>query len=220
MLSIELLQKLCTQRDQIVSALPERHRLEYRSQGSLVNFGDQPEFAHLISHAEILQLLQALDFNDIRWLAGYLISKPAKSPALFWHQDWRGWDHRMSYQTGIFGPGVMIYLTDTGKENGCLRVIPGSHRCRHPLHDLPKAHEKTLSTFAQPGDVAYQSDASEVAVSVKLGDVVLMDPRLLHGAYANNSIGALIPEYDGDSKPYVWNRLPNQELMLDSWGDS
>ena len=33
---------------------------------------------------------------------------------------------------------AMFYLTDTSPRNGCLRVIPGSHRKRHRLLRPPR----------------------------------------------------------------------------------
>jgi hypothetical protein len=267
-----LLDTLCEQRNAVLSQLPAEHRGEYKSQGSLVNFGDHPEFSHLIGSSKIQDLITDLGPADSRWLAGYLISKPPKSPALFWHQDWWGWDHPISYTDHLPGLGVMIYLSDTCVENGCLRVIPGSHRNQHKLHSLPVAHEQTLSHIDDPDDIAYQSDASELPVEVNAGDVVLMDPRLLHSAYANTTGGErslitlwylpdfeglpeaiqaryvqifnrhdldtgdsaagnlldtwpeehrraiehLEPRYYGDTKPFPWNRAPDQEQMFPS----
>lgn len=186
-LSGSMLWALSVQSDGALSALAPEHRDEYRSQGSLVNLGDHPEFSHLITSVELLNLISGLGYRSCRWLAGYLISKPANSPALFWHQDWWGWDHPISYSAQLTGIGVMIYLSDTHRENGCLRVIPGSHRHRHRLHGLPAAHEQSLSQIEDPDNIAYQSDEFEVAVEVQAGDVVLMDPRLLHSAYANTT---------------------------------
>ena len=182
-----LLNTLRGQRDQVLSALPTEHRETYRSQGSLVNLGDHPEFSHLIAHSALHSVMQDFGFKGIRWLAGYLISKPPHSPALFWHQDWWGWDHDLSYTERLLGLGAMIYLSDTCRQNGCLRVIPGSHRRRHRLHDLPVAHEQSLSSINDPDNIAYQSDAAEAAIEVNTGDLVLLDPRLLHSAYANQS---------------------------------
>ncbi len=182
-----LLAKLCQQRDEVLDALSPEHRDTYRSQGSLVNMGDHPKFSHLIALPLFQRLIRDLGFSNTRWLAGYLISKPPGSPALFWHQDWWGWDHPLSYTPRMPGLGIMIYLTDTCVENGCLRVVPGSHRGQHALHDLPIAHEEALSTIEDPGDIAYQSDSCEAAVEVSVGDVVLIDPRLLHSAYANQT---------------------------------
>jgi len=141
-LPVTLLTKLCQQRDEILERLPASHREAYKSQGSLVNFGDYPEFSHLVALPEIQSLIRGLGFIESRWLAGYLISKPAKSPPLFWHQDWWGWSHPISYTPRMPGIGILIYLSDTHKNNGCLRVIPGSHRCQHPLHALSVAHEE------------------------------------------------------------------------------
>jgi len=188
-LSASFLDTLREQCDGVLARLPQQHRDEYKSQGSLVNLGDHPDYSHLIVSPELRELMRQLGLAGTRWLAGYLISKPPNSPALFWHQDWWGWDHPMSYRSRLPGLGIMIYLSNTSVQNGCLRVIPGSHRCQHRLHSLPVAHEQSLSHIEDPDDIAYQSDAAEAAVEVEAGDVVLMDPRLLHSAYANKTDG-------------------------------
>ena len=186
-LSEPFLDALREQSHRVLAMLPKQHRDEYKSQGSLVNLGDHPEYSRLIASPELQDLMQGLGLMETRWLAGYLISKPPKSPALFWHQDWWGWDHPLSYTSRVPGIGIMIYLSDTFAENGCLRVIPGSHRCQHRLHSLPVAHEQSLSHVTDPDDIAYKSDAAEAAVEVSAGDVVVMDPRLLHSAYENKT---------------------------------
>ena len=46
----------------------------------------------------------------------------------------------------------MYYLTDTCRENGCLRVIPGSHTRHNPLHDLvAEPHSAALGRAEEPG---------------------------------------------------------------------
>ena len=45
---------------------------------------------------------------------------------------------------------VMIYLQDTAKNNGCLRVLPGSHRKIHGLHENEKAHTEGVSKVENP----------------------------------------------------------------------
>lgn len=46
------------------------------------------------------------------------------------------WDDPRAYSD--FSPMIflMYYLEDTTPENGCLRLLPGTHRSRHILHDL------------------------------------------------------------------------------------
>lgn len=162
------------------------HRERFKSTGSLCNFADHPEFAELISYPKFINLLNAFGAKDPRWLSGYLISKPSGGPPLFWHQDWWGWDHEVSYQQQPISLFFMIYLTDTTPENGCLRAIPGSHIKAHELHDLPDAHGENLSLYSDPNDPAYMAHPDEVAVEIKAGDLLIGDSRLLHGAYANN----------------------------------
>lgn len=81
----------------------------------------------------------------------------------------------------------MIYLTKTMVENGCLRVIPGTHLTPHELHSLPKAHTKDIATQVSEDSNVYSSHPDEVPVTVNIGDVLIGDSRLLHSAYANKS---------------------------------
>ena len=119
--------------------------------------------------------------------SGYVISKPPGGPALFWHQDWWGWQHPISRDDRIAQVALFLYMTDTTRENGCLRLIPGTHRRPHPLHDLVDAHDPTLAEVKNPDDAAFASHADEVDVPVTAGDVVVVDARLIHGAHPNRS---------------------------------
>ena len=80
------------------------------------------------------------------------------------------------------------YLVDTTPSNGCLRVIKGSHLNRHPLHDiLPNAHGEALQRVDDADHPAYQHFSGEVDISVKAGDLVIGDSRLLHASHGNRS---------------------------------
>ena len=121
-------------------------------------------------------------------MSGYVISKPPSSPALFWHQDWWGWDDPSSYTPLPQQLFLMYYLVDTTPHNGCLRLLRGSHLQRHRMHDeVPDAHTDELRRVADPDHPAYQSIPEEVDVPVAAGDVVIGDSRLLHSAHANKS---------------------------------
>ena len=163
------------------------HRARFKSNGSLCNIAELPEFASLLSDVRLTHAMQSLAGQDIRWTSGYLISKPAGGAPLFWHQDWWGWDSPVSYRDMPAQLFVMIYLTDTNVENGCLRVIPGSHLHAHPLHTLPAAHSKEMATQIDETSPVYASHKDEVAIAVNRGDVIIGDSRLLHSAYANKT---------------------------------
>ena len=136
---------------------------------------------------KLKEIFRILGFDDTRFSSGYIISKPNNSPALFWHQDWWGWDHPLSYTVQIAQVFVMIYLQDTHPLNGCLRVIPRSHRSYHPLHLNQKAHTQSVSRVEDPNDSIYNSLSEEVPVPVKCGDVIVGDARLIHGSFPNQS---------------------------------
>ena len=167
--------------------LDTAHRDRFRSNGSLCNLAELPAFAPLIGDRRITDAIGQLGGNDIRWTSGYLISKPAGGDPLFWHQDWWAWGEPISYEPFPAQLFVMIYLTDTGVDNGCLRVIPGSHRCDHELHDLPAAHTRAIATDIDVTSPVYASHPDEVAADVSAGDVLIGDARLLHSAYANRT---------------------------------
>ena len=184
----QMLARLRRVTDVMLARQEAAHFNENRSQGSLISVFEEPFFPQLVAYPPILDALKGLGFDKPRWSSGFVISKPAGSPPLFWHQDARFWDEPISYTPQIIQCFLMIYLVDTSPRNGCLRLIPGSHLQRHPLHDaLPNAHGETLGRMDDPTHLAYQRAEGEVDVPVKAGDVVMGSARLLHAAHGNRS---------------------------------
>lgn len=184
----QMLARLRTVTDEMLARQAASHFEENRSQGSLVSVFEEPDMIQLVAYPPILSALAKLGFDKPKWSSGFVISKPAGSPPLFWHQDARFWDDPISYTPQIIQCFLMIYLVDTTPENGCLRLIPGSHLKRHPLHDaLPDAHGETLGRMDDPKHLAFQRTEGEVAVPAKAGDVVMGSARLLHAAHGNRS---------------------------------
>ena len=158
-----------------------------KSNGSLIHLADNPEYADIIGSPVLLDLLRECGATDPRFTGGFLISKPGHGPPLFWHQDWWGWDDPTAYAARAQQLFAMIYLTDTRIENGCLRVIPGSHRRDHPLHHLATAHSEDMQGYKDPANPAFADHADQMAVPVTAGDVLIGDARLIHGAFANRT---------------------------------
>ena len=182
-----VLEKIKRVSRQALEELTIEHRKNNKSQGSLILIADYPDLGMLIGNEELKEIFRKLGFDDTRFSSGYIISKPNNSPALFWHQDWWGWDHPLSYTNQIAQVFVMIYLQDTNPQNGCLRVIPRSHRSYHALHSNQKAHTESASRVEDPNDSIYNSLSEEVPVPVKCGDVIVGDARLIHGSFPNQS---------------------------------
>ena len=197
----------------------------YRYQGSNIMLAYQHAvFARLFALPRALDALSALGFQSPRWWSAFLLSKPPHAPPLYWHQDWWAWDDPISNSPVPAQVFLMYYLTDTTPHNGCLRVIPGTHYQRNPLHDLlPPAHSRETYD-ANPNSVIFSKRPDEVDVPVRAGDLLIGDARILHAAHANQtdlhrSLLTLwyFPDYDTLSEPiqaYVARKTP---LQLPDW---
>ena len=152
-----------------------------------------PEFPHdevvdfLIEHPA--SIMSALGMGDLKSGGVFqIISKPPRAPALYWHQDWARWDDPMSMSPWPQQVFLNWYLTDTDIENGCLRVIPGSHLRRLELHDhLVQAHEAGGYDIKETNEWMFIDHPDAVDVPVKVGQLMIGDARLLHSTHPNRS---------------------------------
>jgi hypothetical protein len=244
--------------DRLLAAQSAEDAHKYRYQGSNIAVAYQnPVFARLFAWPQALGALRELGFTSPKWWSTFLLSKPPHAPPLYWHQDWWAWDDPCSADPTPAQVFLMYYLTDTRPENGCLRVIPGSHYRRNPLHDLlPDAHSRETYD-ANPESAIFSTRPDEVDAPVQAGDLLIGDARLLHTAHANQTdqhrslltlwyfpdwdklsepirayaarkkplqppdwwegeagrlMEPLVPWYNGDAQPAVWNRTPGAQL--------
>jgi hypothetical protein len=101
---------------------------------------DRDAFVHPVI-LELLTLQSALDSlvglgfpaGAATFTDGYVISKPRRSPPLFWHYDWFSWELEEDWEPSPPQVFFMYYLHSTSPENGCLRVIPQSHYVHNDL---------------------------------------------------------------------------------------
>ena len=178
-----LLAELRSVTGELIDRMSEDEQQRWRLQGSLISAWDHPA----LGKAAAIQVLHRLGFANPKFMSGYIISKPPEmAPPLFWHQDAFSWDEPISYTDEVVQLFLMYYLIDTSPANGCLRVIPGSHRKRHELHGLGSFENEEIQQ-AEEGHPALDSHPDEVDVAVQAGDLVIGDYRLLHSAHANGS---------------------------------
>ena len=193
MLEPELIDTLRGITDEVLAQQEEAHFAQQRAPGSMVMIDWEMAyrydvFAELIVHPKLLKGLAQLGFTAPKFGHGRIISKPPHSPRLFWHEDGRFWNDPVSYTPQPIQCFLMYYLVDTTPENGCLRVIPGSHLKRHALHDqVPERHTEKLSTYADPEHVAFQHAEGEIDVPLRAGDAVMGYGTLFHSAHANRT---------------------------------
>ncbi len=135
-----------------------------------------PVYDRALRHRGILDLVSQLIGPAIRFNGQKLNLKSAEfgSP-VEWHQDWAFYPH-----TNDDLLAVGIALDDMTLENGCLLVIPGSHR--GPILD----HHQD-GRFVGAVTQAEFDDAAAVPVQLRAGGISIHHARALHGSLPNTS---------------------------------
>jgi ectoine hydroxylase-related dioxygenase (phytanoyl-CoA dioxygenase family) len=113
--------------------------------------------------------------------ATYVVKPPGVGLPALWHQDGHPWQERLG---GAAALTVWVALDPATPDNGCLRVVPGSHRL--PLHPLVP-NEEVPSLFGVELDPALVDEAAAEDVVLAAGDVSVHHPNLVHGSGPNRS---------------------------------
>lgn len=117
--------------------------------------------------------------NFYLWGSHFFVKEPGDGRVTPWHQDAQYWP--LSPQNAVT---VFIAFTDCDRENGCLRVIPGTHRGERLGHRVSDDPRYALPQEIDPG----QLDLSRaVDLELKAGEISLHHDGLVHGSDANRS---------------------------------
>ena len=156
--------------------------------------------AHVLSKVTAAHLPASWWDGSVKCMQSMYFCKPPGMPGQAWHQD------------EIYIPtrdrslvGAWYALDDANVENGCLWVIPGSHR-NGMLYEQRAHHNPEF-------DGAQQSfgfdDSGEIPVVVKKGSVVFFNGHLLHRSAKNRS--------EADFRRVLVNHYMNSYSFL-PWG--
>ncbi|MCY4064072.1 MAG: phytanoyl-CoA dioxygenase family protein [Chloroflexi bacterium] len=165
----------------------QQHRENTKAPGSLIDSNFHPELADLVGNPRALEALAQMGLEDIKFWKAVIISKPPGGPRLYWHQDCIMWQDGRAYSERAPMIFLMYYLEDTRRENGCLRLLAGSHQYRHVLHEMGEAHTKDINRMDNPDDPRFKDYLNEVDVPIKAGDLVVGDARMFHATHENAS---------------------------------
>jgi ectoine hydroxylase-related dioxygenase (phytanoyl-CoA dioxygenase family) len=161
----------------------EEHLAEHGE--SILNELDMPHarderLLDLLLDDAVLNLVEPITGPDIvLWSSGFICKMPHVGPPTPWHSDTAYWKGRLDNYEGIVT--VWLAIDRSSAENGCMRVIPGSHL-------LGEADYRVLDP-----DAFFHSEAADVDESaadnleLEPNHCSLHDGRILHGATANTS---------------------------------
>ena len=146
------------------------------------HFRDRRLLDYLLSD-EVLDTVEPLVGPDIALWTSHFISKdPYTGRATPWHEDSAYWKGRFDSYDRIVT--VWLALGPSNRENGCMRVIPGSH-LGGGFHDNYVPTDMSVQTFhAEIPDV---DESQAVDFELERGQFSMHDGRIVHGAKPNTS---------------------------------
>jgi ectoine hydroxylase-related dioxygenase (phytanoyl-CoA dioxygenase family) len=141
-----------------------------------------PELFEWLLADEVLDVVEPLVGPDIAlWSSHFIAKPPGKGRAVPWHEDssyWQGWLEPQEVVT------VWLAIDPSRRENGCMRVIPGSHS--HGFSEYEPVDTETNVFHAKIR--ADQFDESKaVDLELEPGQFHLHHAKMIHGSNANTS---------------------------------
>ncbi|GGD53469.1 phytanoyl-CoA dioxygenase family protein [Paenibacillus nasutitermitis] len=158
-------------------------------------------FKQAAAKAELAKVLKKIVGDQVTFLSDKVVFKDSRvdfgSP---WHQDYPYWEGSHKYS-------VWIALDDATPDNGCLKILPGSH-LKGFLHHGGGDHDGNGFSSRLKDENIEQSQIIDLPAS--RGTAIVFHDLLFHSSYPNRSGKdrvALISTYkDGtqDDPDYEW----------------
>lgn len=131
-----------------------------------------------LDHPVIVDLLTQVIGPNVKCMQSMLFIKASGKPGQAWHQD----EHFIPTRDRSLA-GAWIALDDAVVENGCLWVIPGSHR-HGVIWPMFPHNDPRYDCARQSYDFPYK-DSDAIPVEVPAGAIVFFNGYLLHKSEPN-----------------------------------
>ena len=140
-----------------------------------------PWFNQLMRHPAILDLVRSLLGNDLMvWTTHIYPKEPGDGRFISWHQDSAHWGLDSNQVLSVW-----VALTDATRENGCMRMLPGSHHNGQVEHQDTRDSNNIL-TRGQTISNGIEEDRS-VWIELKAGEVSVHHVDMFHASTPNQS---------------------------------
>jgi len=145
---------------------------------------DSIPFKSLSGHPRILDGVEQLVGNSVYiWHSKINMKEPFEGTVWLWHQDYGYW-----YHDGVDPKLVscLVYLDEGTTENGCLMVIPGSHklgRLEHFPDEITTSYKQW--TIPVPKLREITTHRSVISLPGKPGSTLFFHCNLVHGSNHN-----------------------------------
>lgn len=144
------------------------------------HFRDERLLKFLLSD-EVLDLVEPLIGPNIGlWSSHFICKEPLIGKQTPWHEDSAYWNGRMSSYDGIVT--VWLAIDRSTQENGCMRVIPGTHTNGFSDYEQVDGNENIFDS-----QIKHIDESKAVYFELEPGECSLHDSRIIHGAKPNKS---------------------------------
>ncbi|GAA4691294.1 phytanoyl-CoA dioxygenase family protein [Phytohabitans rumicis] len=164
-----------------------------------------PLMAGALAHPSIVDALTQVVGPDVKAMQSMLFTKGEGKPGQAWHQDEMFIPTRDRSLTAAW-----IALDDATVENGCLWVLPGSHRSGIIYPDREQHDDRfdcAVEAYAFPW-----RDEDAVPLELPAGSAVLFNGHLLHRSLPNTGKHglrrALVNHYMSATSRLPWVKAP------------
>ena len=139
-----------------------------------------PETLALPRHPQLVAAASTLldDCGDLDVFGTKFFPMLPGGTTVNWHQD----NHFFGTDSSDIVTAA-LYLEDSSEENGCLRIVPGSHIASEVLPHTPGTGEWAQGEWVQMDGI----EETAIDVECPAGTCVFFSTMLLHGAHKNRS---------------------------------
>jgi ectoine hydroxylase-related dioxygenase (phytanoyl-CoA dioxygenase family) len=178
---------------------------EYEGGHSRDRHLDCPTIHRLCSDEALVAPLRSILGPDVTLWRSFLFQKPPGGDAFPWHQDSQFWDVEPPIAITAW-----IAVTDAKHDNGCVRLIPGSHKQAVPHED----NDPEGPGFTFRADEDYFDPDEHVDMELEPGEFVLFYNHTIHGSHRNSSDRDRLGIAARVATPYVYTEGSNPNVVI------
>lgn len=167
--------------DGMIAALPPGRRPESMDRPHF----DDPWLFRYLADPRVLDVVEAFIGPDVVLWSSHFISKPAGDGlAVPWHTDGAYWGNRLQPMEVMT---IWLAVDPSTTENGCMRVMPGSHRkVAAAMHEYENVDTQShVFGFRLPPHLLDTENV--VDLELEMGEAHIHDAWTIHGSEANRS---------------------------------
>lgn len=166
-------------------------------------------------NAKVIEILQGIVSPNLKCMQSILFVKAPGKAGQSWHQD----EYYIPTRDKSL-VGAWIAIDDATIENGCLWIIPGSHKAGYMINRVPNHSSEYQDVDS--ADTSGYDRSSMIPVEVRAGSVVFFNGYTLHSSLRNKTTDcfrmALVNHYMSAESMLPWDqdgKLPATDDLRD-----